>query len=101
MAGPISPNEVAATKSQVIPEVVFEAFNELIAEKFTAGLANVKQKDVIARILAKDTTIEKSQIFALGMLNVEEVYREKGWDVEYDKPAYNESYDANFTFRAK
>ncbi len=31
-------------------------------------------------------------------LNVEELYRAQGWTVTYDKPGYNESYPATFTF---
>jgi hypothetical protein len=32
------------------------------------------------------------------LLDIEPIYREAGWIVEYDKPAYCENYDANFTF---
>ncbi len=32
-------------------------------------------------------------------LDVEDVYREAGWVVEYDKPGYCESYEATFTFK--
>ena len=43
--------------------------------------------------------LTKAKIFSEGYLNVEEVYREQGWVVSYDKPGYNESYDANFKFK--
>jgi hypothetical protein len=33
------------------------------------------------------------------LLDIEDTYREAGWKVEYDKPAYCENYPANFTFR--
>lgn len=33
-------------------------------------------------------------------LDVEDVYRAAGWEVTYDKPGYNETYDATFTFRS-
>lgn len=115
MSKAISPAGVAAYKAQSFPDYVFEAFNELIAANFSNGYADVKQKDVIARMmqiandhsqLSEDEAnrlelLDRSMIFARGYLNVEEVYREQGWKVAYDKPAYNESYDAYFTFKAK
>jgi hypothetical protein len=43
--------------------------------------------------------LKKQQIFDDNLLDVEEVYEKAGWKVEYDKPAFNESYPATFTFR--
>ena len=34
-------------------------------------------------------------------LDVEDAYRKRGWIVDYDKPAYNETYDAFFEFYIK
>jgi hypothetical protein len=31
---------------------------------------------------------DRQKIYKLGWLNVEELYRERGWDVTYDEPAY-------------
>lgn len=98
MTGPIKPSEVGERKVTEIPPAVFEAFNELIAVKFTAGNAVVKQDDVVARIQAKTTESEQT-IFERGWLNIEEAYEAAGWVVLYDKPGYNESYPATFTFR--
>lgn len=105
MTKPISPKEVAACKAKSFPAFVFEAFNELIASKYTMGRATVKQNDVIALILQKansgldEDILTRGDIFDKGYLNVEEVYREQGWKVSYDKPAYNESYAAYFEFK--
>jgi len=43
--------------------------------------------------------LNRAEIFDKGWLNVEEVYRAAGWAVEYDKPGFNESYSATFTFK--
>lgn len=77
-----------------IPEEVFEAFNELITEK----RGHVMQDDVVDRILSKMPDVTRDQLFERGWLDVEEAYRRKGWTVEYDKPGFNESYRASFTF---
>jgi len=97
MAGPLSPDDIAAAKRQHIPEAVFDAFNELLALKFTNGSATILQKDVLAKLEAGGMV--RQEIFDNGWLNVEEAYRDAGWKVEYDKPAYNETYDASFKFR--
>jgi hypothetical protein len=111
MSKPIKPDEVGNYKTKVFPAYVFDAFNEAIAAKFCNGYASVKQKDVVALILAKankdlDYTEENgplgvtsAQIYANEWLNVEEAYRDAGWKVTYDKPAYNEFHDAYFEFR--
>lgn len=93
MAGPISPNE--ARLANPIPDAVYEAFNELIVER--DGI--VYQDEVVERILLKMPELESDRsIYKKGWLNVEEAYREKGWDVTYDKPGYNETYRALFVF---
>ena len=34
-------------------------------------------------------------------MDFEALYRESGWKVSYDSPAYDENYDAYFTFEPK
>lgn len=96
---PISPKDIAAAKAVVIPPFVFDCFNKCIAEKFCDGQATVLTHVVCTLIKAECT---KHNIpFQIEFLNVEEVYKEQGWKVVYDKPAYCESYDAYFVFREK
>ncbi|MFZ5424563.1 MAG: hypothetical protein ACOZAO_02065 [Patescibacteria group bacterium] len=93
---PITPSGVGKAKSASLPDVVIEVFNELIAQNFYGGSASVKQKDAVAMLVAKG--LDRNEIFKKGWLDVEEVYRKAGWKVYYDKPGYNESYDAYFRF---
>lgn len=97
MVEAISPKQIGVAKAKLFPDAVFEAFNELIAENYTNGRAVVNQDAVVARI--KQKLSDSVVAFKHDYLNVEEVYREKGWKVSYDKPAYNENYDATFTFK--
>lgn len=102
MVNPISPKDVGSAKATIFPKCVFEAVNELIATHYTNGRAHFTQDDVIDKIQHySGYDIGRKEIFDNGYLNFEEVYREQGWKVEYDKPGYNESYKANFTFKAK
>lgn len=97
---PIKPNEVAEAKVNSIPDEVFEAFNELITENFSNGRAVVQQEDVAKRIRVKMGR-KADGMFDKGWLDVEGVYEKAGWRVTYDKPGYNEDYEANFTFAKK
>ena len=95
---PIRPDEVPTT-NQLIPSTVIEVFNELIATRFDPenGRAIVKQNDVLALLYSRDYSRE--EIFKNNWLDVEGLYRAEGWEVEYDKPGYNEDYGAFFVFR--
>jgi hypothetical protein len=98
MPGPITPKEVEATKSGLIPDEVFQIFNALIARDWDGHKAIVKQNEVVERV-CQTLAISRMDAFDRHLLDVEAAYRSAGWDVEYDKPAYNESYEAFFTFK--
>lgn len=94
---PVRPEEVAVLKQEVLPSDVIKAFNELIAEKYAGGCCVIKMKDAIARI-HHYLDVSRDEIFAKGYLDIEELYGKYGWKVTFDKPAYNENYDAYYTF---
>ena len=102
MSGPIKPSEVVSLKERVTPEQVFEAFNETIAKHWTGHSSRFGQDEIIAAIESKmvEQNIRR-RIFDEHWMDVEPIYRAAGWDVEYNKPGYNESYEANWTFEKK
>lgn len=94
---PLSPSKAKSRKQSSIPDVVVETFNEMLVEELDAdGYACLEQDEVVKRLVAKG--LKRSDIFNKNWLDVEDMYRAKGWKVEYDKPGYNESYAATFTF---
>lgn len=99
-ATPIRPEDVASAKGATVPGAVLEAFNELITERMSGGVAVVRQSAVLERILAKMPGRARAEIFRSGWLDIEDVYRAAGWKVDYDRPGYNETYEATFTFEA-
>lgn len=99
MSKPIKPEDVGAQKANFIPEAVFDAFNAEIIAHFTHGSAKVIQERVVSRLIGGG--MSRHEIFDSGMLNVEEAYRAMGWKVEYEKPGYNESGEAYFTFSTR
>jgi hypothetical protein len=100
MTKPISPDDIAEAKIGNIPAPVIDAFNKLIALKYSGGSATVRQEDVIEEI-ASTTSLSRGEIFDKGYLNVEEIFRAAGWKVSYTKPDYTESFPAYFEFRKK
>lgn len=102
----ITPNEVLELKEGQIPDEVFAAFDELIAKDFNQGYATVMQNEVVLLALKKlkvagHRKMTRQMIFDNHWLDVEAIYRKRGWKVEYDKPAYNETYEASFKFSKK
>ncbi len=97
--GPIKPQEVLQKKLENFPSAVFESFNELIAKGFNGNQATVYQETVVDLMIEKG--LNKSAIYENHWLDVEDLYKKKGWKVDYDKPGYNESYAPYFVFRYK
>jgi hypothetical protein len=71
------------------------AVNGLLA----MGRRQFTQNEVIIEILRlAPTGTTKQQIFDQHWLDFEPYFRKAGWGVYYDKPGYNEDYEASFTF---
>jgi hypothetical protein len=97
---PITPDEVFAAKEKLLPPEVFEAFNEMIARKWDGDSASFTLKEV-ATSIANRLKISTADVYARNLLDVEDVYRMAGWGVDFDRPGYNETYEANFAFKKK
>ena len=100
MVEPISPSDV----KKIIPDFVIEAVNQLIMENWDGHEAIILQDDIMDIVSSNDADDGKPsrrEIFDKGWLDFEPLYREKGWNVEYDKPAYYEFYEPRFIFKKK
>ena len=95
---PITPEETSSKFLEEIPDVVIETFNSFIS-KINGKSITIKQDDIIKTLVKNG--LSRDNIFKNHWLDVEKIYEEAGWKVEYDKPAYNESYPATFTFTPK
>ena len=94
MVQPISPENV---KEALLPDEVIEVFNELIQEHWNGHNARILQSKA-ADIISKRMKLSQYDIYERRYLDIEQVYRDAGWKVKYDKPGYNETYEATFTF---
>lgn len=94
----ISPNELIAQKKEEFPSVVIEVVNELLKKKWDGKEARIMQDDIVKGIIGR-SSYSKDYIFDNHLLDFEDVYRDQGWSVMYDGPAYCETYDPYFLFK--
>ena len=92
---PITPQEAAGKRT--LPPTVLEVWNEMISSKFNGKSATIKQNDVVARLVER-MSVSRQEVFDNGWLDIEPLFELAGWDVTYDKPGYDENYDAFFKF---
>lgn len=97
---PITPDEVVNKKKTLIPDYVINCFNIAIAKKWNGYSSTVSQDEIVATICAAGD-VDRRAVFDQHYLDIEPIFEEAGWSVEYDKPGYNETYDARFIFRKK
>ena len=91
--GILSPDEVTESG---IPQDVIDVVNQLIQENLIGKESKFLLKDVVARLVERGW--KKEILFKNHYLDFEPVFRKIGWIVEYDDPAYNDDYEASFTF---
>lgn len=119
---PVTPKEAGALKQEMwernLPPPVLEAINEaIIAEHEERGFT-VTQEQVMTSILKKmkegrdqftldDTNcpwyykVTRQGVFDHHWLDFEKMFEKAGWKVEFDKPGYNENYNAFWRFSKK
>jgi len=100
MVKPITPQKAAKNKKSAVPDEVIKIFNYLITKNLSNGISVVSQEEVVT-LIASNLGITKQRVYDRHLLDVEEVFEDAGWEVVYDKPGYNESYQPTFTFTEK
>lgn len=102
MTNAITPEEAVNYQDGRIPDFVIDAVNSVIKAKIVGGRLTVKQDEIMEAVLAHPDcpTKDRQEVFGNHWLDFEKIYRAAGWEIDYDKPAYNESYPALFTFVA-
>lgn len=97
---PIRPDEFAELQKGDFPEAVWQAFNEMIFREWNGSFSIVRLEAVVDRIVFLHGC-PADDVYKYGWLNIEEAFRSEGWDVKYEKPAYNEPGHAYFKFSRK
>jgi hypothetical protein len=104
---PITPQEAEEARKNAVPSFVIEAVNKLLKKKWNGKEAIITQEEIISEIkpsnvLGLENGVRfRGAVFSNHWLDFEDLYRESGWKIEYDKPSYCESYKAYFKFTKK
>ena len=94
---PLRPEDVAVAKAETIPDKVIEVVNNLIAQKWNGSTATLTQDEILDAIVSY-VACSRQYVLDNNWLDFEEVYRDVGWSVAYDKPGYCEHGIACFRF---
>jgi hypothetical protein len=98
MVNPLTPNQVTAHKKVLLPDAIIECWNGLIAKNWDGYVSIVHQSEAV-RLLMEVMDCGRDEVITNKWLDIEDIYRESGWKVVYDRPGYNENYSATFNFR--
>lgn len=99
---PITPEEARNEAKSNIPDFVIIGINTAIKNHYIKSGFTIKQKDIVSEIL-KNAPEGTTQRILLDnhWLDFEDLYRNFGWKISYDKPGLDENYDAFFEFKSK
>lgn len=97
---PITPEQVIKEKSKDIPECIIDAVNKLLVKnwKQSSCYAKILQNDILDMVADK---YSRREVFDNGWLDIEDLYREAGWNVEYYRGPYWDTTPCYFTFTLK
>ena len=91
MTLPIKPSELSALRCATVPDWVISVVNQLIVKNWNGRESIIKQSEIEFQYLGEDE-------FDFAWLDFEPIFRDAGWKVTYNKPAYYEAFEAFFTF---
>ena len=96
---PIDVDKIDELFQKQIPECIIDAVNKLIISHYspTKKEATIKQDEIRDMVVTEE--MSRNKIFKNNWLDIEDIYRNVGWIVEYEKPAYCETWDAYFVFK--
>lgn len=101
---PISRDEALKIRKENrngIPDLVFEVVNDLLLTKPWKNNRIIITQDEILNKLTGDEDcgkLSRQTILDNGWLDFEDIYRENGWKVTYDKPGFHDTYRPYFIF---
>lgn len=98
MITPISPQQ--ALNEKTLPDGVMKAINDLIIKNYNGQSFTLKQDTIIQEICINMQIDSESRQLVIDnkWLDFENIYKKVGWNVVYDGPAYNETYEPTFKF---
>jgi len=100
---PFSPQEAREALKKNLPDYVIEAVNQLLAEKIgSSSYITLMQDEVLDLIMElSNGEVTRDEVIKRHYLDFEGVYRDAGGKVTYDRPGFNEDYEASYCFRIR
>lgn len=95
---PVSPDQLANQDEHDIHPSMIRAINILLS-RFDGYSLNLTQREIVEKFLNLEPNMKRSDVFDNNYLDFIGIYRRAGWDIVYDRPGYNESYEPNYTFK--
>lgn len=106
---PITPEDAAASFASNIPNFVIDSVNQMISKKFSGVESfSINQRELMD-LVEKNWNFEEAGgrefsrqiVYNNKWFDFEPLFRKFDWKVGYDRPAYNETGEAYWTFSAK
>lgn len=97
----ITKKDAIMLKKAMIPDEIIIAVNSLIIKHLKPdGTAIVTQEEILKEVCGDPECgkLTRDEIFDNHWLDIEDIYREKGWEVFYDQPCFSGSHNAYFEF---
>lgn len=91
MIKPIIPADAEYQKNAFVPDEIIELFNKLIVEKYDGRRSRFSQEEILS-LVVKNTNFIAGDVYRNRYLDVENLYRQAGWFVEYFHNEFNEPY---------
>lgn len=102
---PLKPEDIGVAKKAVLPDEVIAAANELIAKKWNGHRARFTTDELADKIekefIAAGKAITPGKIGKENWLDIEDVYRDEGWKVEFVKEGWNDPAPDYYVFTKK
>ena len=98
---PLTPKEASEEKLSIIPSFVFDVFNAFLSTRSEQSSIRIGQNEVVQMLVTLKPGLDRNEVFDKGWLDIESAYRKAGWNVEFDKPGYCETYEASWEFTRK
>lgn len=90
---PSTPKEVEESANYAIHPAIIQAVNELLKEEYIPGrTVTLLQKIIVKKAKSICKELTERQIFDKHWMDFEPVFRKAGWKVNYNSPAWCETY---------
>lgn len=99
MVEAFTPEQAKLAHQANLPDEVTKVVNGFLSLRAERSRIVITQKEVVAALVLAG--FDTKTIDDNNMLDFEGSYEASGWKVEYDKPGYNESYEAFWIFVPK